>query len=153
MEGKDVEIELDLTEAAAYYAAGAVVLAVLLFFGLVGAAATPRGRLVYLTPSRWAAVKLQRRVHGEATRLREDVGALRSAVERGRPSPVDAMMLAERVYAAERTGTSATAPARNAAIRAAEAVVAYAEGTGSRKEAVDAVNLAVELMNRLEGGK
>ncbi len=147
-----MEIELDLTNSTAYTLAGAALLLLLALFGVVGAIATPKGKLVYLTPSRWAAVKLQRRVNGEVERLQKDVKALRSVIAKGRPSPVDAMMLAERVYASERTGTSATAPARNAAIVAAEAVVRYSTGTGTREEAVRAVNTAVVLLNRLEKG-
>jgi len=146
-----VEIELDLSESTIYVLGAAALLAALLFFGAVGAAVTPKGRLTLLTPSRWAAVKLQRRVNGEVKRLGKDVASLRKAVEKGRPNPVDSMMLAERIYAGERTGTSATAPARNAAIRAAQAVVEYSVGTQPRADAVKAVNTAANLLNRLEG--
>ena len=142
-----MEIEI---EANARIVALAV-LAALLLFGLMGRAVTPaaHGEAQLLTPARWRAGKLERRAKAEVRRLRRDVDDIRSIMERGRPSPVDAMLLAQRVYARERRGTSATAPAMQAVIDAAQAAAEYASGSVERDEAVAAVNRAMDAVDAL----
>ena len=131
--------------------AASSVIALMLLFGLAGRAVTPveHGEAQLLTPARWRAGKLERRAEAEVRRLRRDVEDIRSLMERGRPSPVDAMLLAQRVYAHERRGTSATAPARQAAIDAAQTVAEYASGAAERDEAVAAVNRAIDAVDAL----
>ncbi len=132
--------------------AALLVLAVLIAFAAVGRFVTPvdAGRVEVLTPDRWQARKLAREVRREVLALSEDGQRLRDLVEDGRPSAVDAMLLAQRIYARHRTGTSATGPAREALIAAAEAVARYATGTASRGEALDAVNRALALIRELD---
>ncbi len=127
------------------------VLAALLLFGTAGRAVTPveHGEAQVMTPMRWRARKLERRADAETRRLRQDVDDVRSLVERGKPDPVDAMLLAQRVYAHERRGTSATAPARQAAIEAAQAAAEYAAGALDRGDAVAAVNRSVDAVEAL----
>lgn len=138
-------MEVDVRTLAAALAAA------LLLFGAAGRAVTPveRGEAQVLTPMRWRSRKLERRADAETRRLRRDVDDIRSLMERGKPDPVDAMLLAQRVYAHERRGTSATAPARQAAIEAAQAAAEYATGARDRGDAVAAVNRAIEAVDAL----
>ena len=59
------------------------------------------------------------------------------------------MLLAQRIYAGHRQGTTATAPARQALIAAAEATARYASGGVPRQTAVDAINAALERIRVL----
>ena len=123
-----------------------------LVFATVGYWVTPwaYGEARVLTPDRWHSLRLERRVASEAGELYVDASTLKSLVEKGRPSPVDAMLLAERIYAHHRKGTAATAAARERLIVAAETGVRYASGMASREEAVgradEAFDMAASLM-------
>ncbi len=130
----------------------ALAVTVLVAFALVGRMATPveAGRPQVLTPDRWLAWRLERQARREAQALAVDAWDLRALVEAGRPNPVEAMLLARRIYARHRTGTAATGPAREALITAAEAVARYATGTLGRDEAIAAVNRALDRIAALE---
>ncbi len=146
-----MEVELDLTEAESLAWLGLVTLFILALLGVVGKSVSPRdgqGNPMLLTPARWQAVRLERRIAGETQRLREDADSLGRLLEN--PNPVDATLLAERIYSHHRSGTAATAGARQALIDAAEAAVLYASGSGSRNEAVRAYRNAVNLIAGLE---
>lgn len=94
-------------------------LAVLLLVGLalLGRGVTPveADSPVVLTPARWAAANLSRQAHAETVRLQRDAGELRALLAGpAGPDPVQALLLAQRLYAGHRQGTSATAGARQA---------------------------------------
>ncbi len=142
-----MEISLDFGKA---WQAG---LAVLVALGLllIGRAASPvvAGSPVVLTPEYWQAAALARQARAELVRLAADAQALRDLAENATPDAIQAMLLAQRIYAAHRGGTSATAPARQALIVAAEATARYASGGASRQTAVDAVNAALARLRAL----
>ena len=131
--------------------ASMVGLAFLVVLGVLGWWVTPRahGEAQVLTPARWHALRLERRAAKETEALYHDARELRAMLERGRPSPVDAMLFAERVYARHRTGTSATGPAREALIEAAEVSARHAAGAATREEALVAANRAFALIEDL----
>ena len=81
-----------------------------------------------LTADRWQALALQRQAAAEIQRLTADAQTLRVLAEREHPDAIQALSLAQRLYATQRTGTAATAPARQALIGAAEATARYAAG-------------------------
>lgn len=141
-----MDVEID----ARYLAIGGIV-ALLLLFGVLGRLVTPveAGEARVLTPARWHAIRLARQAARETEALYQDARDLRGMLARGRPSPVDAMLLAERIYARHREGTSATGPAREALIAAAEAAARFATGAASREEAVAAANRAFALLEGL----
>lgn len=96
-----------------------------------------------LTPERWQAAALARKAAAEVVRIDGDMVLLADLLEVGKPEPVAAMLLAQRVYARHREGTSATAPVRLALIAAAEAAARYASGASDRETALAALILAV----------
>jgi len=55
-----------------------------------------------LTPERWQAAAQARRARAETAQLQRDAMALRALLERPDPDPVQAMLLAQRVYAHHR---------------------------------------------------
>ena len=61
------------------------------------------------------------------------------------------MLLAQGIYARQRTGTSATAPARQALIAAAEVSARYASGSLDKEEAFGATVEALGKLERLMG--
>jgi len=67
------------------------------------------------------------------------------------PDAVQAMLLAQRIYAGQRSGTAATATARAALVDAAAAVARYAGGGLTRQSAIEAVNAALERIRALRG--
>jgi len=131
------------------------VVLVLLALGVLGRWMTPyaHGEAQVLTPARWHALRLAKRAEGETAALLRDAQDLQALLERGRPSAVDAMLLAERVYTHHRTGTAATAAAREALIAAAEVVARHTAGTASRTEAEAAVKRAFSLIRGLREGE
>lgn len=131
-------------------------LAVLVLVGLafLGRGVTPveGDRPVILTPARWAAAHLSRQAHAETVRLQRDAGELRAFLAGpASPDPVQAMLLAQRLYAGHRQGTSATAGARQALIDAAATAARYASGAASRDQAVAALNEALARIQVLAG--
>jgi hypothetical protein len=121
--------------------------------GLVGHGVTPvlAGKPQVLTPERWEAAALARRASAEIVRLQADSAALRAATAEAPPDAVEAMLLAQRIYASQREGTAATAGARIALVDAAAAVARYAGGGLARQAAIEAVNAALERITVLTG--
>ena len=81
---------------------------------------------------------LARQARAEIARLTADPRQLRSLLASERPDPVRAMALAQRVYVAQRAGTSATATARQALIAAAHRPSAAGDNVKRRIAALDA---------------
>ena len=136
-----MEVSLDFGKA--WRASLGVCLALALL--LIGRAASPveADRPVVLTPDRWQAAALARKAGAEIVRLAADAQALHGLAAREPPDAIQAMLLAQRIYAGHRQGTTATAPARQALTAAAEATARYASGGVPRQTAVDAVNAAL----------
>jgi len=128
-----------------------VLLGCLAVLALVGLALLGRGVTpveadgpALLTPVRWAAANLARQARAETERLARDAGELRAFLAGpASPDPVRAMLLAQRLYAGHRQGTSATAGARQALIDAAATIARYASGAVPRDQAVTALNDAL----------
>jgi len=142
-----MEISLDFGKA--WQAALGFFLALALL--LIGRAASPvtaEGPAI-LTPDRWQAAALARKAGAEIVRLAADAQALHDLAARETPDAIQAMLLAQRIYAGHRQGTTATAPARQALIAAAEATARYASGGVPRQTAVDAINAALERIRVL----
>jgi hypothetical protein len=118
---------------------------------LIGRAAGPvavEGPAI-LTPDRWQTAVLARKAGIEIVRLAADARTLRDLAASPTPDAIQAMVLAQRIYAGHRQGTTATAPARQALIVAAEATARYASGGVPRQTAVDAINAALERVRVL----
>jgi len=144
-----MEISIDLRKLAL----GVGIVGLILVFGLIGRSVSPvaAGKPQVLTPERWEAAALARRAGAEIVRLQADGKALRAAVSKEPPDAVEAMLLAQRIYAGQREGTAATAGARTAVVEAAAAVARYAGGGSSRQAAIDAVNAALDRIATLSG--
>jgi hypothetical protein len=129
----------------------ALAVALLIGLALLGHGVSPveAGRPQVLTPERWLAAALTRQANAEIVRLAEDAQSVREALAKEPPDAIRAMTLAQRVYAAHRTGTAATAPARQALIAAAEAVARYAAGGLERNAAITALNAALERLKAI----
>lgn len=142
-----MEISLDFGKA--WQAALGLIVALALL--LIGRAASPviADRPVVLTPDRWQAAALARKAGAEIVRLAADAQTLHDLAARETPDAIRAMLLAQHIYAGHRQGTTATAPARQALIAAAEATARYASGGVTRQTAVDAVNAALERIRVL----
>ncbi len=115
-------MELDLTRIT-WPAVAALLLVVAIGFGLLGAAVTPvdaQGEPMLLTAQRWTAARLARQANAETEALVKDAAELRRLLEREHTDPIEAMLLAQRLYAGHRTGSTATVAARQALIVAAE---------------------------------
>ena len=95
-------------------------------------------------PRSLAGSALTRRAGTEIDRLAADAQALHDVAARETPDPIEAMLLAQRIYAGHRQGTTATAPARQTLIAAAVATARYASGGVPRQIAVDAINAVLE---------
>lgn len=130
---------------------GALVLCVLLAVMLLGRSVTPvvADRPAVLTPEHWQAAQMTRQARGEIQRLVADSQELRGLAEQETPDPIRAMTLAQRIYAGHRTGTAATAPARQDLIAAAEQVARYSAGGINRAAALAAVNAALARLQVL----
>lgn len=127
---------------------------VLIGLALLGRGVTPveADRPAVLTPARWTAASLARQARAETARLQQDAGELRAFLAGpANPDPVQAMLLAQRLYAGHRQGTSATAGARQALIDAAATAARYASGAASRDQAVTALNEALARIQALAG--
>ncbi|MBW7885989.1 MAG: hypothetical protein H3C34_25830 [Caldilineaceae bacterium] len=117
--------------------------------GVLGTFVTPveAGEPVLLSPDRWQAATLARKARGETRVLHRDAERLLALLNEGAPDPVSAMLLAQGIYARHRTGTSATATARQTLIIAAELAARYAAGS---VPLVDALIAAEEALHRLD---
>ncbi len=148
-----MEIDLELRPDLRHLFWGAAAIVLLAALAIIGHAVTPAletGPLV-LTPERWEVAALARRAAAEIVRLEADSRALAELAASDPPDAVQAMLLAQRIYAAQRTGTTATATARAALIDAAAAVARYASGGLDRQAAIAAVNAALERTRALHG--
>jgi len=144
-------MELDLTRITWPVVLGAL-LVVALGFGLLGAAVTPvdgNDQPALLTAGRWTAARLARQANAETEALAADASDLRNLLEKEHPDPIDAMLLAQRIYAAHRTGSTATVAARQRLIAAAEVAARYAVGAASRQDAIAAYQAAMDSIQAL----
>jgi len=144
-------MELDLTRIT-WPVVAAALLVVVIGFGLLGAAVTPvdaQGEPVLLTAQRWTAARLARQVNAEIKALVKDAAELRRLLESDHPDPIEAMLLAQRIYAKHRTGSTATVAARQALIAAAEVTARYAVGAAARQDAIDAYHAAIASIEAL----
>lgn len=144
-----MEINLNLRQLIL----GAAAVGLIVLLAVVGHAVTPvtAGSPLVLTPVRWEAAALARKAGAEIVRLEADGRALSALATEEPPDAVQAMLLAQRIYAAQRTGTAATATARAALVAAAADVARYAGGGLSRQVAIEAVNAALERIQALRG--
>ena len=138
-------------EDARPFMIGALVAALLVGLAVLGHGVSPveAGRPQVLTPERWLAAALTRQANAEIARLASDAQTLRDTLAKEPPDAIRAMTLAQRIYAAHRTGTAATAPARQTLIAAAEAVARYAAGGLERNTAITALNAALERLRAI----
>jgi hypothetical protein len=146
----NMELELEGGSAIGFL----VVIAIigLLLFGLVGRFVTPvdaAGEPQWLTPAQWPGYKPQTETHGETERLVEDARRIQRILESETPDPVQAMLVAQEIYANYQTGSSATAAARIALIAAAEATVKATVGEIPRDEAITSYQRAKERIHAL----
>ena len=143
---------LDLS-ANRYALLGALCLAALFSLGWLGYWATPieTGQPILLSPDRWQAQRLARVARAESESVYQDAKKLVRLLDNAAPDPVSAMLLAQGIYARQRTGTSATAPARQALIAAAEVSARYASGSLDKEEAFGATVEALGKLERLMG--
>lgn len=152
-----MEIEIGLPGRSHWLTAAAIGCFALVLAGLalLGRAVSPveSGRLVVLSPERWQAAGLQRQALAETQKLQEDVTALHGLLDATQPDPVQAMLLAERVFARQREGTSATAAARQAVTDAAAEAARYMTGASSRQQALDAYAAALARVEMLNAGQ
>ena len=147
-----MQIEIGLSESKVALAVlVVVVLASLIAIGLLGRVVTPRrsGEATWLTPERWQAAALEQRAQAETEILHQDYSDLRQLLEASALDPVDAMLLAQRIYADNRSGTSATAIARQSLIAAAATTAQFASGSAAQSDAVTALNLALSRIEML----
>lgn len=130
---------------------GMLVVGLLIGLALLGHGVSPveAGRPQVLTPERWLAAALTRQANTEIARLASDAQTLRDTLAKEPPDAIRAMTLAQRIYAAHRTGTAATAPARQALIVAAEAVARYAAGGLERNAVITTLNAALERLKAI----
>jgi hypothetical protein len=146
-----MSIELSLTARHRLLYLGLLLLLGLGGLGLLGRAVTQveGGTPRLLSPDRWRAAELARTARTETEHLHKDADRLLVLLDAPQPDPVAAMLLAQGIYARQRTGTSATAPARQALIAAAEAAARYASGTVSEADLVSAVEAALHRLELL----
>lgn len=126
-------------------------LAFLITVAIFGARVTPlqAGEPALLSPDRWTAARLARQAQAEAQALIHDASQLRRLLEANQPDPVAAMLLAQRLYANHRQGTSATGGARQALIVAGGINARYTVGELSRQAAISALNDAFDRIEPL----
>jgi hypothetical protein len=143
---------LDLS-ANRYALLSALCLVALFSLGWLGYWATPveAGEPILLSPDRWQAQRLARVARAESESVYRDAEKLVRLLDSAAPDPVNAMLLAQGIYARQRTGTSATAPARQALIAAAEVSARYASGSLDKEEAFGATVEALGKLERLMG--
>ena len=128
-----------------------IALLTLIGFGLIGHLITPveAGEAVILTPARWTAFRLTRQARKETERLVKDAERLQALLKKDAADPVEAMLLAQRIYANHNTGSSATRAARMALINAAEAAARAATGELPRQDAIFAFQEALSRIQPL----
>ncbi len=143
-----MEIELEIGRGnALWLLVGVIVLVALVGLGALGRAVTPNPPHV-LTWGDWRFLAVQREYRRELAALRED-GQTLAALVQSQPSIETAWKaeeIAKRWQGGE--GLSILAGRRQAVIAAAQAVEAWAGGTATRQQAVQAVQHALE---RLKG--
>lgn len=112
--------------------------------GLLGRVISPveAGSPVLLRPEIWQAAALARKAAAETTLIQRDLVQLHALLEAESMQPISAMLLAQRIYANQKNGTSATATARNALIDAAETNARYASGAAKRNDAIQLLTIA-----------
>ena len=145
-------MEIDLGALRTQYKLGLVAALILALF-LLGTVVTPveDNRPQLLSPQRWTLVHLARQATAETARLVTDVQALHATLTTDAPDPIQTLTLAQRIYMTQRTGTPATAPARQALIEAAAAAARYSAGGLTRAAARETVNDALERIRILVG--
>lgn len=128
-----------------------VLLTALLLFGLVGKFVSPvyADQTLTLTPARWTAYKLQKQARKETEKLIRNAQRVQHILESDNPDPVEAMLVAQDIYADHQNGSSATAAARGALIAAAEATVRATIGEIPRNEAIAAFSVAIDRIDAL----
>ena len=143
-------MDISLKDARPFIS-GALLTVLLVGLALLGHGVSPveAGRPQLLTPERWLAAALTRQANAEIARLVADGQLVQAGPEPGPPDAIGARTLAQRIYAAHRTGTAATAPARQALIAAAEAVARCAAGGLARNDAITALNAALARIQAL----
>ena len=146
-------LDLSATRSTRYFLLAMLCLAALFSLGWLGCWATPieAGKPILLSPERWQAQRLARVARAESESVYRDAEKLVRLLDSAAPDPVSAMLLAQGIYARQRTGTSATAPARQALIAAAEVSARYASGSLDKEEAFGATVEALGKLERLMG--
>lgn len=147
-----MQIELDISREIPLRAV--IIAGIILFIlglGGLGYVVTPidADELVVLTPERWQAAALARQAMAEVEVVQQDLAALHRLLDAEKPDPVTAMLLAQRIYANQKTGTSATAAVRTALIDASELAARYATGAAERNRAVNAMNKVMVHLDKL----
>lgn len=147
-----MQIELDISRDIPLRTL--IVAGVILFIvglGGLGYVVTPveADELVILTPERWQAAALARQAMAEVELVQQDLASLHRLMSAENPDPVTAMLLAQRIYANQKNGTSATAAARTALIDASELAARYATGSAERNDVVGIVDKAGRHLERL----
>lgn len=101
----------------------------LLLICLLGYAVTlQQPERALLTHARWQALHVHRQTRQDVQRMSHDLDQLARLMSTPHPDPVQAILLAQRVYARQRTGSVATAAARQALVQAAEVAVQVSHG-------------------------
>ena len=145
-------MELELEGGNAIAALITIIVIILLVLGLVGKFVTPvdtTGEPAILSPARWTAYRLQKEARRETERMIRDARRIQRILESDTPDPVEAMLVAQDIYADYQTGSSATAAARGALIAAAEATVRATIGEIPRDQAIAAYHTALERIDAL----
>jgi len=145
-----VEIHLSCATARRYLLGGLLALGAIALC-VLGHSVTPvqDNRPQVLTTERWQAAGLARKANAEISQLLRDGQTLRALALQEQPDPIQALTLAQRIYAAHHQGTAATVTARQKLIAAAEAIARYSSGSVARETAVSAVNIALERIQVL----
>ncbi len=140
-----MEAELDLTNP--WVKAGLALVALILLL-LMGRAVTPDGDRL-LTWQEWQVRKLQTAYQAEYRALLAETTRLAELLSDGQPNPARAQVVVQSVrrnLASQKVETLATE--RNQVAQAAQAVLAWASGIGEYNTAVNAVNAALEALER-----
>lgn len=146
-----MELDLDLQNGRRWLVLAGVAL-VALALGLLGRWVTPAGtpQPEVLTPERYQIALTAKQARAEVARLNADAAVLAGTLAHQPTDAIQALTLAQRIYAAHRTGTAVTAGARQALTAAAEAVARHAAGGLDRQSAVNALNTALDRLQALQ---
>ncbi len=145
-------MDIELEGGSAIAVIIVILLILLLIFGLVGKFVTPvdaASEPQWLSPAQWTAYRLQKEARKETEMMIRDARRIQAILEKDAPDPVEAMLVAQDIYATYQSGSSATAAARNALIAAAEATVRATVGEIPRDQAIAAYEQAIERINAL----